>query len=181
MDMNRIMGVLTLKAPTYREIAEDPNATTQAATIVVVISLISGIIGAIILAGAGAALPQAPGLAAPLNPLGYAVRTVLWTIIGWLVASWVFAFVSKSLFGGKTNTSEMLRVFGYTQLFTILGIIPCLGIIGVILAVIGAIIGIREASEFDTGKAILTGIVGFIVLIVLGMIVGFVLGAAGLA
>ncbi len=48
------------------------------------------------------------------------------------------------------------------------------------MSVIGAIIGIREASEFDTTKAILTGVVGFIVLLIVGGIIGLILGAVGL-
>ncbi len=180
MNMDRIMGVLTLKAPTYREIADDPNATTPAAIIVVVVALIQAVIGAVVLNALGPSLPQTPGLASSLNPVTFAIRTVVTAIIGWFIASWVFAFVSKTFFGGKTNTSEMLRVFGFTQIFEIIGIIPCLGIIGVILAIIGAIIGIREASEFDTTKAILTGIVGFIAILIVSFIITAILAAVGL-
>lgn len=178
--MDRIMGVLTLKAPVYRQIADDQNATTTAGIIVVVVALLQGILGAAIIGALGAQLPQAPGLAASLNPITFAIRTIISAILGWLIVSWVFAFVSKTFFGGKTNTGEMLRVFGYTQVFAIIGIIPCLGIIGWILSIIGAIIGIREASEFDTTKAILTGIIGFVVLIIVGAIIGIVLAAVGL-
>ncbi len=181
MTMDRIMGVLTLKAPTYRQIADDPSATTPAAIIVVVVALLQGILGAVVLQSLGAQLPQTPGLVTATNPIAFAVRTILSAIIGWFIVSWVLAFVSKTFFGGKTNTSEMLRVFGFTQLFAIIGIIPCLGIIGWILSIIGAIIGIREASEFDTGKAILTGIIGLVVLIVVGLVIGAILAAVGLA
>lgn len=181
MDMDRIMGVLTLKAPTYRQIADDPNATTPAAIIVVVVALLQGILGAVVLQSLGSQLPATPGFAAATSPVGFAVRTIVSAILGWFIASWVFAFVSRTFFSGKTNTSEMLRVFGFTQVFAILGIIPCLGIIGLILSVVGAVIGIREASEFSTGNAILTGIVGLLALIVVGVVIGLILGAVGLA
>ncbi len=177
--LDRIMGVITLKPATYREIADDQNATGQAAIIVVVMALISGIVGAAVLAAVGSSLPA--GTASAGSPVGFAIRGIINTIIYWLVGSWVFAFVSTTFFGGKTNTSEMLRVFGFTQVFQILGIVPCLGaIVGLILSVIGGIIGIREASEFDTTKAILTGVVGFIVLLIVGAIIGVILGAVGL-
>jgi hypothetical protein len=41
--------------------------------------------------------------------------------------------------------------------------------------VIGAIIGIREAAGFSTGKAVLTGIVGLIVLFIISMVIGLIL------
>jgi hypothetical protein len=177
--MDRIIGVLTLKAPVYRAIAEDQNATTTAAIIVVVVALAAAIIGAAAFGITSTSLPPEFQQYVPQrSAIGYAISVVLSTLIGWVVGSWIFAFVSKTFFGGKTNTGEMLRVFGYTQIFAILYIIPCCGaLLGLILSVIGAIIGIREASEFSTGKAIGTGIVGFIGVLVVQAVVGLVLGA----
>ena len=177
MLMNRLMGVLTLKAPTYREIADDKNGTTTAGIIVVVMALLSGILSFLFAGAIGAAIGQA----APVNLLGSAIRTIVSVIVGWFVGSWVFAFVSKTFFGGKTDTGEMLRVFGYTQIFSILNVVPvCGSLVALVLSVIAAVIGIREASEFDTTKAILTGLVGFVVLLVVGFIVGAVLAVVGL-
>jgi len=172
--MDRIMGVFTLKAPVYKEIAEDQNATTTAAIIVVVMAIFGGILGAIAVTLAGSSLP--PEQVAQIgSPVRIAVSTIINTIIGWLVGSAVFGFVANA-FGGKTNTGEMLRVFGYTQVFQVLNIIPCLGALaGLILSVIGAIIGIREAAGFSTGKAVLTGIVGLIVLFIISMVIGLIL------
>ncbi len=177
--LNRIIGILTLKAPVYREVAEDQNATGQAAIIVIIMSLFSGILGGVIFGAVGSSLP--PGTVPAGSPIGFAIRTIISNIISWLIGGWVFAFVSTTFFGGRTNTGEMLRVFGFTQIFRILSIIPCLGdLIGLILSVIGAVIGIREASEFDTTKAILTGVVGLIILIIVGAVIGLIFGLVGL-
>jgi hypothetical protein len=112
--MNRIMGVLTLKAPIYKEIAEDQAATTTAGIIVVVMAIIGGILGAVMVVLIGSSLP--PEQVAQMgSPIKVAINTIVNTIIGWLIGSWVIAFVSKTFFGGKTNFGEMLRVFGYTQ------------------------------------------------------------------
>jgi len=179
--MDRIMGVLTLKAPIYKQIAEDQSATTPAAIIVVVMAVFAGVVGAIVFSAVSSSLPP-DQVAQAGSPLGMAVRTIVNAIIGWLVGSWVIAFVSKTFFGGKTNTGEMLRVFGFTQIFQVFGIIPCLGtILALVLSLIGAVIGIREASEFSTGKAVATGLIAFIVLLIVGMIIGGVLGMVGLA
>jgi hypothetical protein len=172
--MDRILGVFTLKAPVYKQIAEDTSATTTAAIIVVVMAIIGGILGALAISFAGSSLPPEQ-LAQMGSPVKIAISTIINTIVGWLIGSAVFGFIANA-FGGKTNTGEMLRVFGYTQVFQILNIIPCLGsIAALILSVIGAIIGIREAAEFSTGKAVLTGIVGLIVLFIVSMVVGLIL------
>jgi hypothetical protein len=178
--LERIMGVAMLKAPIYKSIAEDKTATTPAAIIVVVMAIIGGILGAISIGIAGSFVTDPAQLAQLGSPVGTAIKTIVSAIIGWLIGSWVFAFVA-GLFGGKTNTSEMLRVFGFTQIFQILGIIPCIGgIAALVLSVIGAIIGIREAAEFDTTKAIVTGVVGLVVLFIVSAIVGTVLALIGL-
>lgn len=179
--MDRILGVLTLKAPIYKEIAEDENATTTAAIIVVVMALFAGVVGAVLLGLVASSLP--PGQAAQVGtPLGSAIRTIVNAIIGWLIGSWVIAFVSKTFFGGRTNFGEMLRVFGYTQIFQVFAIVPCLGtLVALVLSLVGAVIGIREASEFSTGKAVMTAIVAFIILLIVGMFVGMALALVGLA
>lgn len=178
--LDRIIGVVTLKPSTYREIADDQNATGQAAIIVVVMALFSGIVGAIVLGAASSFLPpEAAGQAG--SPIGTAIRTIINQIISWFIGGWVIAFVSKTFFGGKTNTGEMLRVFGFTQVFGVLGIIPCLGTIAaLVLSLVAAVIGIREASEFDNTKAILTGVVAFVILLIVGSVLGLLFGLVGL-
>lgn len=178
--LDRLMGVLTLKAPVYKEIAHDKSATTTAAIIVVVVALFSGVVGAVLLSSLSSSLP--PGTAGVGNPLVYVIRTVITSLIGWVVGAWVIAFVAKTFFGGKTDTSEMLRVFGFTQIFQVLSVVPCIGaILGLVLSLVGAVIGIREASEFDTTKAVLTAVVAFIVLLVVSVVVGTALALVGLA
>jgi hypothetical protein len=172
--MDRILGVLTLKAPVYKQIAEDTSATMTAGIIVVVMAILGGILGALMVGLVGSSLPPEQ-LAQAGSPVKIAISTIINTIIGWLIGSAVFAFIANA-FGGKTNTGEMLRVFGFTQIFQILNIIPCLGsIAALILSVIGAIIGIREAAEFSTGKAVLTGVGGLIVLFIVNMVISLIL------
>ena len=178
--LDRLIGVFTLKAPVYRAIADDKSATSTAAIIVVVMSVIGGILAAITTTVAASLVTDSAQLAQLGSPVGAAIRAIFNAILGWLVGSWVFGFVA-GLFGGKTNTSEMLRVFGFTQVFQILNVIPCIGgIAALVLSVIGAIIGIREAAEFDNTKAILTGVVGFVILLIVGVVIGIVMGLFGL-
>src|SRR5581483_1332245 len=124
MDMNRIMGVITLKAPTYREIADDPNATTPAAIITAVVGLIAGFFQGLV------GIDPNTG-AATANIVGgviWAIVIVILTLIGWFISAWVLAFVSR-WFGGKTNTQEMLRVTGYVNIFGLVAIITVLAFV----------------------------------------------------
>ncbi len=170
--LSRLLGVLSLRARTYREIADDRSATGQAAVLVIVVALIAGIGGAVVLGNFGNLIP----LPVPTGgPIRYAVTTILYTILGWLFTSWVFAYVSRIILKSKTTTLQMARVFGYIQVFAFLQLIPCIGnVLAFILSLIGAIIGIREASRFDTRKALITAIAGFIVYAIIVALVNWV-------
>ncbi len=181
MDMDRIMGILTLKAPTYRQVADDPNATQPAGIIVAVISLLSGFVG-------GLATPITDGSGNVLVPAGnilaaivFAIIAVILGLIGWLIGAWVLAFVSK-WFGGKTNTQEMLRVTGFVNLFGVVSVLGLLALVGIgglgqclsaivgILSIVGFVIGVREAAEFSTGNAIISAIIAGVISIVIRVV-----------
>jgi hypothetical protein len=182
--MDRLMGVLALQAPAYRSIAKDPNATKFAAIIVILVALIGNLAGALILSNSFGQIPQALGGVVLTNPILLAFLAVLWGLVYWGIGSWVVGAVAK-LFGGKTDTGEMLRVLGFASIFNLLFIIPCLGpIVGTIFWVFGAVLGIREASEVSTGKAILIAILGAIVVgivfAIIASIVMFVIAPTGI-
>jgi Yip1 domain len=182
---NRIMGVITLNASAYREIADDTTATNQALIIVIVVALIRGFFSGLVrLNGSG-------GFSASLGgAIGGMLAGVLIGLLAWVVAAWVLSFVA-GWFGGKTNTGEMLRVTGYVQVFglvTVLSVLiliaPILGCLSwlislaiAILSLVGFVIGVREAAEFGTGNAIITAIIAAIVNFLIYLVVGGVLTA----
>jgi hypothetical protein len=154
--MNRLMGIITFKAPVYKEVAEDKSATTTALIIVVVVAVLTGLITGLI---AG-------------NLVFNLVTAVVIQLVLWVVSSWVLAFVAKQFFKGDTDTGEMLRITGYTNIFRILGIIPVIGgIIGGILQAVANIIGVREAAGFDTTKALLTAIIAWVIGLIIAAII----------
>ena len=108
------------------------------------------------------------------NVFGNTALALVVSLVEWVVGSAVIAFIAKSVFQGSNGLGEILRVYGYVHLFGILGILPLLWIVGSILSAIGTIIGIREAADLDTGKAILAGIVASLLIYVLS----FALNAA---
>ncbi len=179
--MDRIMGVITLKAPTYRQIADDVTATGQAAMIVIIVKLIQGFFDGLVQPN-----PQTGAVSANiLAAVATAIITLILGLIGWVVAAWILAFVAKQ-FGGKTNTNEMLRVTGYVEVFSLVSILSILALItpallcvvgiiafiAAILRLIGYIIGVREAAEFSTGNAIITAIIAAIINFIIVVVIG---------
>lgn len=174
----RIIGVVTFKAPIYREIADDTEATATAAIIVILVAVITGLISGLFIPAqiqaqlqqnpegqqAFAELGIDPGAWNPaLTAIAIGIVQPITALISWAITSWLNALIATRFFQGRTDTSEMMRIFGFTSIFNIIGLIPFLGLIGWCLSVIGNVIGIREAAEFDLGKAMLTMVVSLII------------------
>ena len=178
--LQRLIGVITLKPAIYREIAHDTNGTVQAAIIVVVIALVVGIIGYL---GANTQLPGVPDTS-PKNPIGRAIVLVIQELLIWGAGAYVIAAVAKNMFQGKTDTGEMLRVFGFSRVFQILLVVgvfsstiaAVVSIAGLALSVIASIVGIRAATGFTTGRAVLVGVTAIVLVsIIIAFFTAFVL------
>ena len=177
--MDRLMGIITFKAPVYKEVAEDRTATPTAAMIVIGVAIIVGIINGLLSMGT-------TGSSAAGVIIGAVISSIIITPITWFLNAWLLAFIAKSFFQGDTDTGEMLRVTGFAAIFRLVGIIPIIGgLIALVLVIIANVIGIREAANFDTGKAVLTAIIAaviaFIVALILGIIIAIPLVALGFA
>src|SRR5438067_13581907 len=98
--VNRIIGIVTFKAPVYKEVAEDPKATQEAIMIAVAMAILTGILSGLI-------LPAGRGF------LGAFIVSVVNTLIFWVIGAFLLAWVAKQFFQGKTDFNEMLRVTGY--------------------------------------------------------------------
>ncbi|MEW5939673.1 MAG: Yip1 family protein [Chloroflexota bacterium] len=173
----RIMGIITLKAPTYKEVAHDEKATMEAAIIVAIVAVIQAIMGLI-----------TPGMMGqPSGGVMGAILSVIGAFVIWFVSAWLLAVIAKA-FGGKTDTSEMLRVTGYVYVFNLVGLLALLGFISqallclvgivvfvaLILSLIGYVIGVREAAEFSTGNAVITALIVVVISWVISLGIGMI-------
>jgi hypothetical protein len=179
--LNRIMRAFRLDATLFREVAENPGLMNEATIIVVVVTLLSALGGAIGLLFAKASFGSAI--------VNFFVTWIVAVLIGWIGWAILTYFVGTALFKGKTDIPEMMRVLGYAsapRLLGIFGIIPCLGwiasLIGAILAFIAGFIAVREAMEFDTGKAIVTVLISWVIAFAITFAIGLVVaGTAAVA
>ncbi len=165
--VDRIMRIVKLDFSVFREIESDPQATTEAAIIVAVTSLLS-------------ALASAVGSDYPVATF---TQSIVNGFVGWIVWAAVTYFVGKSLFSGGGTLAQMLRVLGYAYAPRILGVlvlIPCVGwlagLAGLVLSLVAGIMAIKEALDVELGTAIAVVVVGAIGMAIFWAIVGVIIG-----
>jgi hypothetical protein len=158
--VERAMAAARLDASAFEEVEADETATSQAATIVMIAALASGI-GHI------------------SGGVVQAVISVIAALIGWILWSVITYFIGVTLFKGTATVGELLRTLGFAQapgVLYVLAIIPILGaLVSFAVAVwilIAGIIAIRQALDISTGKAVITAIIGWLVLLIPMMLIG---------
>ena len=177
MLVNRMIRAAMLDPRLYEEVEHDQSATSQAMQVVLIVALASGI---------GSALWKLLTLS-PIDAVTGLVGGILVAVLGWLAWALVTYIIGAKVFGGTATYGEMLRTLGFAQspnvllIFTgILGGVPLFGgllrlalLIWVLLA---GLIAIRQALDVGTGKAVLTAIIGWIVMAIIVGIVASVFG-----
>jgi hypothetical protein len=158
--IDRMRGAAMLDIATYEEVEADTTATGQAA-IVVVISAIASAIGA-----AGFGGPSVIG-------------TLIGALLSWVLWAGLTYLIGDKLFGGTATWGELLRTLGFAQaprVLLVLGIIPVFGrlvwLVVAIWVLIAGIIAIRQALDFSTQKALLTALIGWVVVVVVSALLG---------
>jgi hypothetical protein len=153
-------GAAMLDVATYEEVEADVNATGQAAVVVAIVAVASAI-GAVGQGGAGV--------------IGQLVSALL----GWVVWAGITYLVGDKLLGGTASWGELLRTLGFAQspgVLYALAFVPLLGwlvraVVGIWVLVAG-IVAIRQALDFSTGKAVLTAILGWCVIVIPAALLG---------
>jgi hypothetical protein len=177
MLVNRMIRAAMLDPRLYEEVEHDRSATSQAVQVVIIVALASGI---------GGALWKLLTLS-PIDAVTGLIGGILAAVLGWLVWAFVTYIIGAKIFGGTATYGEMLRTLGFAQspnvllIFTgVLGAIPLLGgllrfalLIWVLLA---GLIAIRQGLDVSTGKAILTAVIGWILMAIVIAIVASVFG-----
>jgi hypothetical protein len=177
--VSRMVRAARLEPAVYEEVEADRTATSQAATAVAIVAVAGGI---------GAALTQMlfrPEGVPGVNPILALVGGIIGALLGWLIWSYVTYFVGTRFFGGTATPGELLRTIGFAQapgVLNILAFIPVvgglIGIITLIWSLVAGIIAVRQALDFDTGKAILTTVIGWVFLLLVFFVLALLFGGA---
>ena len=166
--VNRMIGAARLDIPTYEEIEHDEKATSSA-LLVVVLSAIAGGIGS----------SRGDGLSGLIGG-------IFSSVVFWAVFAVVAFFVGTRLLsapGMNVSIGQILRSlgFGYTPLLlSVFGFIPILGwllvAVGFLWFLATATVGLRQALDVSTGRAIGTAVVSFIPAVIIAGIILAIFG-----
>jgi len=160
----RLTRMVKFDFTVFPEIEQDEKATTEAAIIVLVTSLI-GALGSI---GAGFGR--------------FLLMFIVSVAVGWLLWSYLTMLIGTRLFGGNATFWGMARALGYASapgILRLLGFIPLIGWIFSLaawaLSLILGFFAVRETLELTTEKAILTVLIGWAVMVIVNVILFFVI------
>jgi hypothetical protein len=165
--VDRVIGAIRLDPATYEAVEHDTDATWQAALVVVVAAIFSGV------GSTGGRTRDLLG--------GVVASLVFWALFA-LFAYLVGAYLLR---GPQTSATfgEVLRALGFSyapSLFAILGLIPGIGFLIVFIAgiwsLIASVIALRQAFEVSTGRAVAIAVVAFLAMVVLLVIIATVFG-----
>jgi hypothetical protein len=177
--INRVIRAATLDVNLYEEVEADTSLTQEALMVIILVSIAGGIgafLGGIVAGSIGMAI------------LGLILAVVI-GVVNYYIWAYVTYFVGTSLFHGTADVGEMLRTLGYAsgpRVLSILSFIPCVGpliaLVGAIWALVAGVVAVRQALDFDTTKAILTVIIGWVIVLIITFVITavFGVGAAGL-
>lgn len=163
--IDRMIRAAKLDVELYEEVEADETLTPQAIAVVVVAAIAGGIGGALrTIIGPG-------GVGAFFLAL---ILTPIISVIGYFIWAALTYYIGTRLFQGTADYGEMLRAIGYSytpQVLSILSFIPCVGAIfslaGAIWALVAGVIAVRQALDFDTTKAVITCIIGWVAMLIL--------------
>ena len=184
MDINkmieRAIRAARLDRTVFAELETDTSSTNEAITFVAIIAVIQGVGGFLnsLISGSGFG-----------SAVGSLVFGPIMAVILFFVWAFVLYFVGTSLFKGKaTDYTEVLRPLGYAYGPQVLGFfvfIPCLGglasLAGTLWMAVAGFVAIRQSLNQDDTNAILTIVVGLVILVITMAILAAILGVFGLA
>jgi len=159
-----------LEVDLYEEVERDTAATSQALLVVVIVAVATGI-------GAALAPGARQGLIAAL------LGGVIASVIGWLAWSIVTYWIGTAVFHGTATSGELLRTIGFAQapgVLRIFSFVPVLGglinLVTFVWMAVAGVIAVRQALDFDTGKAIGTVLLGLLAYVVIFLVIFVLLG-----
>ena len=171
---NRIVRALKMDKTIFAEVAKDTSLMNEAILIVVIVTVV-GALGSLFLSIAVFGIGLLSFILAIINGIA----------IGWILWSWVSAWVAKKWQGGNATFQEMLRGFAYAttpRIVGILGFIPILGWLisfaGSVYSLYLAFLAIKQIQVFDNQKAAINVAIGWLIFLVVGFIISGIIVAA---
>lgn len=181
--ISRGLRAAKLDVTLFNEVEADASLNREALTVVIIAALLT-FVGSLV----GALFSSVLGSVAGVNTSFFglllaAVFVSVWTVIGYYIWSYLTWFIGTRFFGGTAEPGELMRTIGYAyapQWLNVLNFIPCVGaILSIVVSIwslVAGIIAIREALDVDTGKAVITAVIGWLVIFVVGLVITGIFG-----
>ena len=151
----RMKGAALLHVDTYEEVEADTTATLESAGVVALVAAAIAI---------GVSHGGLPAIAI----------SIVTSFVGWLIWAGVTYLIGDKLLGGTATWGELLRTLGFAQAPRLLLIganLPAVGLLVQLVVFVWtlftSVVALRQALDFGTGRAILTGGLGLLILEVL--------------
>lgn len=170
--IDRVSRALRLDSELFEEVEHDYSAGAQALFTVLAASACGGI----------GNLAAAWLLGLRPSPWPSLIMMVAGFLVSWIVWSFVTMAIGTSVFGGSADMGEMQRALGFAAAPGLLMLIPGLGVlVGVPWAMMAMVVGVRQALDFDTRRAIGTVLLGVLAMTFVLLPTGCWLHAHGIA
>ena len=164
--VQRMIGAAMLDVSVYEEVEHDQTATGQAAGVVAIVAVCAAI--------------GTMGHHDAKGPIG----AIVGALLGWVIMAGLTYVIGTKMFGGTADMGEMLRTLGFSRapgVIALVGFIPLLGWLAIAVAsvwqLVTAVVAIRQALDFDTGKAVATAVLAW--LVVMAVTVGIMIMIGG--
>lgn len=174
--IQRMIRAAKLDVSLYEEVEANPGLTSEAMGVVALVSILTGL---------GSGLGATGELAGFGGFLFALIVGAVVAVIAYLIWAWLAFFIGTRLFKGTADWGELRRTLGYAYtpnalafLIFVPGVGGLIALIGSLWALVAGVVAVRQALDFDTGKAVLTVIVGWLVAFVVIAVVGGLLGTA---
>jgi hypothetical protein len=161
---DRMLAAAKLEVWAYEEVEADETATSQAAIVVVIVAV-------------------ARAIGSWEGGLGAIIGGAISAILGWLLWSAITYFIGTRLFHGTATWGELLRTIGFAQAPGVLLILAAIPLVGWLVRfavfvwiLIAGIVAIRQALDFDTGRAVATAVIGWLVMVAVSVVAAIIAG-----
>lgn len=175
--IERMIRAAKLEVSLYEEVEANPALNNEALQAVVLASVLAGL-------GAGLQTLTRPGGGIGGLIVGLIIGALV-AVAGYLIWAYLTFVIGTRLFKGTADYGELRRTLGYAyapNAVAVLRFIPGIGgllaVLASLWALVAGVVAVRQALDFDTGKAILTVIVGWIVVFLFVAIAGALLAGA---
>lgn len=139
--LERLFGALRLDSTIYAEVEHDPDATGQAAGVVILTAM-------------------AASFAAPEPGFGEIVGGVFGSLLGWLISTWLIWVIGVVWMKHSSDYPELLRTLGFAsapQIIVVFGLVAnaeWIVFLAALWSLAAYVIAVREALDVTTGRAI---------------------------